>query len=246
MSPITTIIFDMYDTLAQNHSRFWLETVGRVIREQGLNAAPEQLWQEWRKVDAVSRRRRTQPGAPFRSYFESWWEAFSGAFAALGLVGDAEAATRRSFQDMGRRPAYPETLEALGLVQRQWRTALLSNADDDYLRPNLAHLGLEFGQVLSSQEARCYKPRPELFQEMLRRLKATPQECCYVGDRQLEDVQGARGVGMHTVWINRAGAAPDPGLPAPDDTILSLLELPTLASLGAPNIINFDRDPPPS
>ncbi len=233
MSPITTIIFDMYDTLAQNHSRFWLETVSRIIQEQGLSVASEQLWQEWRKVDAISRRQRAQPGAPFRSYFEAWQAAFSGAFAALGLPGDAEAATHCSFQDMGRRPAYPETVEALDLVQRQWRTALLSNADDDYLRPNLACLGLEFSQVLSSQEARCYKPRPGLFQEMLRRLDVTPQECFYVGDRQLEDVQGAGAVGIRTVWINRAGAAPDPKLPAPDYTIRSLLELPALASPSA-------------
>ncbi|MSQ06640.1 MAG: HAD family hydrolase [Dehalococcoidia bacterium] len=229
MSAITTIIFDMYDTLAQNNARFWLETVARIIQEQGINADAERLWQEWRKVDAVSRQQRARPETPFRCYFETWQDAFSGAFAALDVAGDAQAATRRAFQDMGSRPAFPEVLEALGLVQRQWRTALLSNADDGYLRPNLARLGLEFSQVLSSQEARCYKPRPELFQEMLRRLDVTPQECCYVGDRQLEDVQGAGQVGMRTVWINRAGATPDPKLPDPDYMIRSLLELPALA-----------------
>ncbi len=231
MNTITTIIFDMYDTLAQNNSRLWLETVGRVIQEQGLHADRERLWQEWRQVDAMSRRQRTQPGTPFRCYLETWQDAFKGAFAALDVAGDAQAATRSAFQDMGCRPAFPEVVEAVGLVQRRWRTALLSNADDDYLRPNLARLGLEFSQVLSSQEARCYKPRAELFQEMLRRLDVTPQECCYVGDRQLEDVQGAGGVGMRTVWINRAGAAPDPQLPRPDYMIRSLLELPALAGL---------------
>jgi 2-haloalkanoic acid dehalogenase type II len=230
MSRITTIIFDMYDTLAQNHSRLWLDTFSHIIQEQGLNVSRDSLWQEWRKLDVGARRRRVQPGEPFRSYFESWRGSFIGAFAALGLIGDADAAIRHAFQDMGQRPAYPETLEAVGQVQRQWRTALLSNADDDYLRPNLAHLGLKFGSVLSSEEARCYKPRPELFQEMLRRLDAAPQECFYVGDRQFEDVQGAAQVGMRTVLINRAGAPLDPKLPQPDHQISSLLELSALAS----------------
>lgn len=230
MSRITTIIFDMYDTLAQNHSRFWLDTFSRIIQEQGLEVSRDQLWEEWRKVDAISRRRRVQPGAPFRSYFESWRECFVGAFAALELAGDADAAIHHAFQDMGQRPAYPDTAEAVEQVQHQWRTALLSNADNNYLKPNLAHLGLKFGAVLSSEDARCYKPRAELFQEMLRRLDVTPQECFYVGDRQFEDVQGAAQVGMRTVLINRAGAPLDPKLPQPDHQISSLLELPALAS----------------
>jgi len=228
MSRITTIIFDMYDTLAQNHSRFWLDTFSHIIQEQGLNVSRDSLWQEWRKLDVGARRRRIQPGEPFRSYFESWRDSFTGAFAALGLAGDAGAAIRHAFRDMGQRPAYPESVEAVGQVQSRWRTALLSNADDDYLRPNLAHLGLKFDNVLSSEEARCYKPRPELFQEMLRRLDATPQECFYVGDRQFEDVQGAGQVGMRTVLINRSGAALDPKLPQPDHQISSLLEVSAL------------------
>ncbi|MBM3942269.1 MAG: HAD family hydrolase [SAR202 cluster bacterium] len=228
MSQITTVIFDMYDTLAQNHSRFWLTTLAAIVQEQGLNVAPDHLWQEWRKTDSQLRRLRIQPGAPFRSYFQSWSESFRAAFAALELPGDAEAATRRAFQDMGQRPAYPETLEAVGKAQGKWRTALLSNADDNYLKPNLAHLGLAFELVLSSEEAQCYKPRPELFREMLRRLGAAPGECLYVGDRQLEDVQGAGQVGMHTAWINRTGAPLDPKLPVPDFEVRNLLELPGL------------------
>ena len=42
--------------------------------------------------------------------------------------------------------------------------------------------------MLSSEEARSYKPQPELFQEMLRRLDAAPEACAYIGDRQFEDV----------------------------------------------------------
>ncbi len=89
-------------------------------------------------------------------------------------------------------------------------------------------MGVEFEAILSSEEARVYKPRPELFQEMLRRLNVNPQEAVYVGDRQLEDVQGAQQVGMRAVWINRSEAAADPQLPQPDYQINSLLQLPGL------------------
>ena len=73
-----------------------------------------------------------------------------------------------------------------------------------------------------------YKPLPGLFQEMLRALKVKPDEAVYVGDRQYEDVLGANGVGMHSVWINRGNQQLDPQLPRPAYQIASLSDLPAL------------------
>ncbi len=125
-------------------------------------------------------------------------------------------------------------MDALRAVKSRWRTAVLSNADDDYLLPNLAQLGLDFEAVLSSERARMYKPLPGLFLEILRMLDVTPEESVYVGDRQLEDVQGAGSVGMPAVWINRSGVPMDPQLPEPACQIRSLLELPALLSAWPP------------
>ena len=58
----------------------------------------------------------------------------------------------------------------------------------------------------------------------------TAAQAVYVGDRQFEDVQGAKDVGMRTVWINRFGNILDPELPAPDIEVSSLLEIPALIS----------------
>ncbi len=226
MSQVTTVIFDVYETLLQNEHRFWYDTFDVIIREQRLNISREFLWKAWLQLDQTFRANRNLPGAPFQTYYDGWRECFERTFAALGLDGDASAASRRSFLDLSRRPPYPETLKALSAVQRGWRTAILSNADDDYLSPALRRLGFTFDAVLSSEQARAYKPHPSLFQEILDRLGVSPEESVYVGDRQFEDVKGASQVGMGTVWINRAGAPLDPKLPTPDHQIRSLLELP--------------------
>ena len=232
MSQITTVIFDMYETLVGNERTQWQETFKEIIRLQNLNVDPELLWQTWRGLEGKFRESRLSPGAPFQTYFHGWRDTFAGTFQTLGLNGDAEAATHKSIQDVSQRPPYDETQQALRLVQSRCRTAILSNADDDYLRPNLRLLGDDIvaglSAVLTSEEARCYKPQPALFQEMLRRLGATPRECLYVGDRQFEDVKGAGGVGMGTVWLNRSRSAMDPDLPTPDHQITSLLEIPEL------------------
>ena len=225
MNRITTVIFDMYETLVVNGPHLWQETFGQIIQEQDLNVGVERLWQEWRTAELDFRANRIKPESVFQSYFLGWRDCFIRAYEALGLNGDPSAASRKSILDMSLRAPYPETLEALRQVQQQWTTAILSNADDGYLLPNVELIGLDFQAVLSSEEVRAYKPQPGLFLEMLRRLDVSPGEAIYVGDRQFEDVLGASRAGMRSVWINRSGAPLDPQLPSPDYQISSLLEL---------------------
>lgn len=232
MNRITTVIFDMYETLVENGPHLWQATFDVIVADQHLDTTGERLWLEWRFRDQEFRSRRINPSAPFQTYYEAWKDCFAVSFQELGLKGDADAACRKSILDMSRRRPYSETNEALGLIQQQWRTALLSNADDDYLLPNIMLLEVDFQAVLSSEEVRSYKPQPALFQELLRRMGVAPEETVYVGDRQFEDVQGAGGVNMRTMWINRSGTTPDPKLSQPDFQITSLLEIPKMLSGG--------------
>ncbi len=234
MGPITTVIFDMYETLVQNPSDRWIDGIEAIIREQSLDASPDCLLREWLVGNAEFRESRDDPDGPFQTYFEAWRDGFDAAFTRLGLSGDAAAASRSFIGFLSRRDPYPETVEAVTLLQDRWKTAVLSNADDDYLMPNLGLLGLEFDAVLSSEEARSYKPHPNLFREMLKRLDVAPGSAVYVGDRQYEDVKGARGVGINAVWINRTGEPLDPRLPEPACQIKSLLELPGLLAAWPP------------
>ena len=230
MGRITTVIFDMYETLVKNPQHDWKNGFEAIIREQGLDTSADRLWQEWSAVDSEFRASRVRSDLPFRTYYQAWRDCFGHAFTILGIPGNPGSASSSFIRYISRRDPYPETVEAVRAVQDRWRTAVLSNADDDYLLPNLALLGLEFEAVLSSEEARVYKPLPGLFRQMLRRLNVAPDASVYVGDRQYEDVQGAIDVGMNAVWINRSGAPSDPQLPEPAYQIKSLLELPGLLS----------------
>ena len=156
------------------------------------------------------------------------------SFATLKLDGDPHAATQQFFRDISRRTPYLETNEALGEIQRRYTMALLSNADDGFLLPNLELLEVGFDIVLTSEQAQIYKPRPELFQMILGQLGVSPGETAYVGDRQLEDVQGPLDAGMHPVWINRDQRPLDLNLPTPHHQISSLSQLPDLLQKGLP------------
>jgi 2-haloalkanoic acid dehalogenase type II len=226
MPEITTVIFDMFNTLVHDGEEYWYASFERIVREQRLNISAKQLREEWSSGDRDFRDNRTREDLPFQTYTDAWQKSFSRVFSSLRLPGDASSAVRIVLEDMGQRPIHPEALEALEIIQGQWRIALLSNADDGFLNPVLGRLGFPFAAVLSSEGARCYKPRPALFQEMVRHLGIAPEEAVYVGDRQYEDVQGAVLAGLRAVWINRNNTALDPKLPRPDHQVKSLLEIP--------------------
>ena len=60
--------------------------------------------------------------------------------------------------------------QAMAALQQRWVTAVLSNADDDYLFPQIKRLGLSFPVVLSSEMVGAYKPHPLPFQRVLEEL----------------------------------------------------------------------------
>ncbi len=228
MSAITTIIFDMFNTIAQDSAEHWRRTFVEIIDRQKLATTPEALRDAWDDGAGAFREQRTAPGAPFISYLDGWANAFATAFAALKLDGDPMAASRKSLDNLGTRPLFPDVAEALANLSRTHRLAVISNADDAYLDPVVARIPAQFETVISSEGVQCYKPDRRLFDMAVRRLRVAPSECVYVGDKQFEDVMGARGAGMVAVWINRSRAPLNPQLPKPDGEIQDLLGLPAV------------------
>ena len=233
MTPITTVIFDVYETLAHNDSGLWIETFVGICRAQGLEIDPQFLYQEWKALEMLFRKERhnleePDKSPPFKSYEEAWRDSFRDVFSRLGLKGDAAVAVKDAARDMGEREPYQDALEVLPVIQARWRTGVLSNADDNYLFPLLATVGWKFEAVLSSEGARAYKPLPSPFRQIMGKLGIVPQEAIYVGDSLYDDVLGAKGVGMRAVWLNRHKSVPDAQLPKPDYVIQNLRELPEL------------------
>ena len=230
MSGITTVIFDMFNTLVKDGESYWIESFQRVIDQQGLGISAIELRLEWSTGDQSFREQRVTDRVPFESYRQAWQRSFRRTFASLGLNGDSERAVESLIGDMGRRPLHDDTMEALESLKGKYRVAVLSNVDDCVLDVCLERLDYPFEAALSSEAARSYKPRPELFGQLVGRLGIRPGEAVYVGDKQYEDVQGARESGIGSFWINRDEVAPNPGLPDPDYCAKSLLELPAWLS----------------
>ena len=228
MSRITTVIFDAFGTLFQDSPEHWDAAMGAIIEQQSLDVSVPTLNEAWLDACGSFRSTRSDSQYPFQSYTTAWTEAFVEAFQVLGLEGDGEAASHYWISNMGERDPYPETREALESLSEKYRLVVLSNADDCFLDPVLDRLAFPFAATMSSEGGQSYKPNPQLFLTLLEQIGVKPEEAVYVGDRQLEDIKGARLAGLGAVWINRAGTDPDPELPVPDYQITSLLDLTTV------------------
>jgi putative hydrolase of the HAD superfamily len=119
------------------------------------------------------------------------------------------------------------------LRDRGLRTGLLSNTH----WPRAQHEAwLERDGLLDLLDSRVYtsdldhvKPHPDAFGALLAAVGVAPEHAVFVGDRMHDDVAGAKGLGMHAVWV-RNDATPrtdlEPGHQhAPDAVIDELTEL---------------------
>jgi HAD superfamily hydrolase (TIGR01509 family) len=106
---------------------------------------------------------------------------------------------------------YPDAAPVLGrLRQLGVMSAVVSNWDVS-LRGILGELGLSglVDDVVVSAEAGAAKPRPDIFELALRRLRCAPARALFVGDSPETDVAGALAAGMHAVLLDRTGSAAD-------------------------------------
>jgi putative hydrolase of the HAD superfamily len=130
-----------------------------------------------------------------------------------------------------------ETLDVLrGLRERGLRLGIVSNVTlrADLMRQDLDRLGigpLMDGTAFSS-EVGVRKPDPRIFLATLERVGADPAEAVFVGDRLVDDVTGARALGMRTVLTHQFRQEHDPGI-VPDARIDRLADLPGIVDAWA-------------
>lgn len=163
-----------------------------------------------------------------------FWKAYDGrVMDVLGIRArraDLEESLQQVFEDPSLVRLYPETPTVLAALRnRGYRTGLISNHNDSLLRVlQHHHLKPLLDTVTYSQEAGAEKPDPAVFALALRRAGTTASDAVHVGDSIEADVEGARAVGIHPIWLNRRRLDCSPGCP----TIASLSELvPTLDAM---------------
>ncbi|HZD51456.1 MAG TPA: HAD-IA family hydrolase, partial [Woeseiaceae bacterium] len=97
---------------------------------------------------------------------------------------------------------YPDVLPALNILAKQFRLIAVTNGNADLQAIGIRHL---FADAVSAADVGAAKPARQIFDEAVRRAGVLPEQVLHVGDHPECDVEGARGAGLCTAWVNRAG-----------------------------------------
>ena len=98
---------------------------------------------------------------------------------------------------------------------------IVSNIDTDDINRAIEYHNLKPAGIFTSEDARAYKPRKELFELALKKTGLVPGEVIHIGDSISSDVKGASALGIHTLWLNRFGKEVPDGV----KSISSLLQI---------------------
>ena len=220
-------VFDLYGTLVDIHTdenapRLW-EAMAAQYRRSGALYRPDEL------RDAYFRLVRELEGdpPPRRDAHEAHPEiqiepVFRRLYAEKGVEASGELVrcTGLAFRDHSTE--YLRLYEGAAELLRLLRACgcgvwLLSNAQSLFTRRELERLGADslFDGVYLSSDYGCKKPDPRFFQALLRERGIDPGQAVMIGNDGACDIQGARSVGMSTVYI-RSNLSPDEPLPEAD------------------------------
>lgn len=199
-------LFDLYGTLIdiktdETSEVFWKKVSGAFLK-QGVDA--EALHDDYAAFCALEKEGKAPlEEIELRNVFARLLQKNEGANPSKERI----EAFARSFRAASMRKFHP--FPGVEKMLKNLKTTgagiyLLSNAQACFTRDELRSSGLEsyFDGIMLSSEIGYKKPSPRFFETAFEKYGLHPKDCVYVGNDLRDDVYGARGVGLKTVYIH--------------------------------------------
>ena len=211
--PLEALTFDVTHTLI--HAPKAAEIYRRVLSRHGLTVSAEDLKREiawvWKEF-SCSTDPRCDRFAGHPRGAKGWWQDYLARVCQrLDAPPPSPFAAAELFDQFAHAEAweiYDDVLPALRFLQRRGlRLAVISNWDHRLpeLLDRLGLLGF-FEVVVYSAATGVEKPHGKMFQRCLEELGVEAECAMHVGDKALEDIEGALAVGMHALRVDRQAA----------------------------------------
>jgi HAD superfamily hydrolase (TIGR01549 family) len=218
------VFFDVGWTLSYPLRSLW-DVFAEVIREEGVGTTAEEV--EGTVHSAIAKRREQAiseflAGAEYTDSDEEGEALFLAMghfmFKNAGLEGDHDALTRNALERfwlLENWAVYPDVIDAIERLRaRKTRIGVLSNATSA-LVGFLEGIGLlkYFDFTVVSAIVGTKKPDRRIFEHALMQAGVEAASAAHVGDMYLEDILGARNVGIRPFLIDRGRKSLFPSSP---------------------------------
>jgi len=206
------LFIDMYGTLTTGDRAAVESACAEIIADTKLPLSARELSVIWgaRFFEAMN----SANGPAFATLFEIEARTLVETMTAFGIDVVPDRYVKGLVDYWRDPPLQPEVREFLARCPTP--VCIVSNADRADIETAVARLGLRVAGLLTSEDARSYKPDRGIFEAALRQTGWRRGAVLHVGDSLHSDVGGALAAGIRSVWINRAHRIHDIGNHEPD------------------------------
>jgi HAD superfamily hydrolase (TIGR01509 family) len=136
-----------------------------------------------------------------RHYSPDWYQVYRAARLPRSKWGQADRLWRAAYL-AEHPPLLPGARKAVRTLEQKFRLGLVTSGSRWRVRRQLRDLGLRdfFSACVCCEDAPKRKPDPAPLEVALKRLRAEPDECVYVGDAP-EDIEMARRAGVKPIGV---------------------------------------------
>lgn len=216
------LTFDCYGTLVDWETGI-LAALRPVLDRHGVRVADGAVLALYARLESALE------SGPYQRYREVLRGVMAGLGEELGFDPN-EADLNALPESVGDWPVFDDTAESLSRLGERFDLVILSNIDDALFAATAKHLPDCFGEVITAEQVRSYKPATAHFDEALCRLAAPRESILHVAQSLFHDHVPAQALGFTSVWVNRPSRYPG-GAATPSATVSPDLEVADLATL---------------
>jgi 2-haloacid dehalogenase len=198
--PVQALTFDTYGTLVD-----WRGTILAELRALGARAGIQADWErflaDWKAAYRPGMDKVNTGEWPWTTVDEIYRRRLEELLPAHGLAL-TEADLGHLTRVWWRLDPWPDSVPGLTRLKRRYLIAPLSNASFAGMVRLAKHARLPWDCVITAENARCYKPRPEAYLTAIRLLGLTPGDVMMVAAHNY-DLRAAHTLGMRTAFLPR-------------------------------------------
>ncbi|NVO84506.1 HAD family hydrolase [Hymenobacter terrestris] len=217
MLPITTILFDLDDTLYDHTATARAALAATAAGQASLREVPaDVLYQRYSDLLEEMHPRIMRGEIDYLTARELRFRQLLAPYEPAPTAGSL---TQLAEEHYGHYRQFRQPMTgALALLQRlkpDFRIGVVTNNRTSEQEEKLDFLGMSglVDALITSEAVGVLKPDPAIYHVALQRLQARPAETVMVGDNWVADVVGAQAAGIRPVWLNRGGSvAPVPAV----------------------------------
>lgn len=195
---VKAFFLDFYGTVVHEDGEI-IKKITRIIYETGTADHPAEIGAFW--WEAFQNLFLNAYGARFETQRALEYQSLKSTVDRFRSTADARALSGEMFAYWRKPPIFEDAKAFFAACPLP--VYLVSNIDTADIHSAVAYHRLSPAGIFTSEEARAYKPRQEIFRLALDSAGLSPDEVIHVGDSVSGDYQGASRLGIRALWLNR-------------------------------------------